>query len=495
MAEHRIRNRESAFFCMQDVNSSGQNPPHGNKADTSETNDESVRGGIIRRISSFLLRVPLVVKVVGTPMVAVVMLGVVLAWQIQHNYQRLELLEVEEQAEFVGRIVAAAVAEWGNGDIKKVERLLETAAEAGPATGTAIIGIKVLDENGTVWAQSSNAYEVVSRRGTIEAKVPYASDRPGSVVVAVNDGHVDYEVGWHTRQLVKTTLVILALAIVATWLVMRGISQPVLELVKTVRAVKAGSLGSRVKVPSRDEVGELGTAFNDMLDSLEQKEAENHQLRRKLFLAQEEERRRVATELHDHTGQALTSLIAGLTAIKDTDRHAKEVAELVSLAAQALHEVHDLSRTLQPSVLHHLGLISALEQLCSRLANTLDLKVDFSAIGFEDEVRLPLLVELALYRIAQEAITNAVRHGRARAVEVLLHRRDSRVLAVFEDNGGGFEADGWRERCLRGEHLGLLSIEERATLLGGTLRIESRPGRGTSLFVDIPITDGAHAKN
>lgn len=225
-------------------------------------------------------------------------------------------------------------------------------------------------------------------------------------------------------------------------------------------------------------------------------ECQRQQYRQQVIAATEEERKRVARELHDHTGQALTALIAQLTVMAADAENASRssmLAELRRQVEQILSEVHELSHALRPSSLDDLGLLAALEKHCQMCSERLGITVECEAVGGPDDRRFPSNVEVAVYRIAQEGITNAVRHGRARSVSVLLQRQESKLLVVIEDDGVGFDARDWRGQCVRGAHLGLLGIEERAVMLGGTLRVESHPGSGTSLFVEIPLKDGDHA--
>ena len=134
-----------------------------------------------------------------------------------------------------------------------------------------------------------------------------------------------------------------------------------------------------------------------------------------------------------------------------------------------------------------LGLVAALRRHCETFSRRFGVDVECESVGPDGAESLPAEAEVAVYRIAQEALSNAVRHGAARSVHVLLQRKKEAMLVIVEDDGHGFDASDWRARCARGGHLGLLGIEERAALLGGTLRVESRPGSGTSLFVEIPL--------
>jgi signal transduction histidine kinase len=160
--------------------------------------------------------------------------------------------------------------------------------------------------------------------------------------------------------------------------------------------------------------------------------------------------------------------------------------ELKAIAADTLDGVRDLALELRPSVLDDLGLAPALQRYVRTCAARHNLAIDFQTVGLNG-LRLPSPAKTALYRIVQEALTNVARHAQARQVSLLLEARDSSVVVIVEDDGCGFEV----ERLMRGpldEHwLGLYGMRERAELLGGTLTIESAPGVGTTVFVEVPL--------
>jgi PAS domain S-box-containing protein len=211
-------------------------------------------------------------------------------------------------------------------------------------------------------------------------------------------------------------------------------------------------------------------------------------LSRRLVEVQETERRTIARELHDEAGQALTSLRIGLRLLEREigggGSVTGRVADLVQRTDAVIDGLHRLAADLRPASLDHLGLEAALRQYSRSAAAKFGLAVRFKARGFTME-RLPTDVETALYRVVQEAMTNVVRHARATRVDVLAERRSDRVTVMVEDDGVGFELD----QVQRGEHLGLLGLRERAEALGGTLTVESAPGAGTTVVVEVPSAD------
>jgi PAS domain S-box-containing protein len=219
-------------------------------------------------------------------------------------------------------------------------------------------------------------------------------------------------------------------------------------------------------------------------------EEERRELLRRLVTAQEEERRRISQELHDQMGQQLAALMMGLKTL-NAESHGRQSAlstlrQLQGLTDQLSREVHTLAWGLRPPALDDLGLRTALYNYVEEWAERSRVEVDFHSSGFEDG-RLPFAHETALYRIAQEALTNILKHSGADRVSVIIERRADHVLAVVEDNGRGFDVEALAAPTARGRKLGLLGMRERAELLGGTLNVESTPGIGTSIFVRIPV--------
>jgi signal transduction histidine kinase len=203
----------------------------------------------------------------------------------------------------------------------------------------------------------------------------------------------------------------------------------------------------------------------------------------RVVTAQEAERRRLARELHDETGQALTSILLGLRSVDEAPDDAGRVhalGELRDLVRSTLQDVRRLAVDLRPTALDDFGLVPALERLTQTFAESTGIRVEFES-GLDD--RLPSELETALYRIVQESLTNIVKHARASSVSVVLSRRPGSVTAVVEDDGVGFDADSTRE-----EGLGLVGMRERVALLGGRLSLETTPDAGTTLLAEVPLT-------
>jgi len=224
-------------------------------------------------------------------------------------------------------------------------------------------------------------------------------------------------------------------------------------------------------------------------EELRRKEAVRRELLHKAITAQEEERRRIARELHDEASQALAALLVSLRLMENApslEEARAQVARMREVVNQTLDEIRALAWELRPSVLDDLGLVPALTRYIQSCRSRFGMEIDLEVVGL-DQVRLPWKVETALYRIAQEALTNAARHAGARHVSVILEKRGNQVLLIVEDDGRGFDLAQVRASSQERGRLGLYGMEERASLVGGRLTIESAPGSGTTVVVEVPL--------
>jgi two-component system, NarL family, sensor histidine kinase UhpB len=266
-------------------------------------------------------------------------------------------------------------------------------------------------------------------------------------------------------------LVGLTITVAASAILLRRAVAPLERLAQRMETVDLLRPGQRLPVERSDEVGRVVDAFNRMLDRLER---ERRQSGRRVLAAQEAERIGIARDLHDEVGQLLTGALLQLNAVAESAPGIDEAREVVR---RALDEIRRISSELRPEMLEHLGLVSALTELSTTFERV-------SAIGVERQFdpTLPKLepeTELAVYRIAQESLTNVARHAEASRVVIELVGCHDRVVLRVVDDGRGF--DGPPE-----EHGGLRSMRERALLVEGALAIEDRVGGGVEVRLEVP---------
>jgi PAS domain S-box-containing protein len=250
--------------------------------------------------------------------------------------------------------------------------------------------------------------------------------------------------------------------------------------------------GKRIHIESRaaaffDKAGKRLGYVSVNRDITERRYAEEtiRALLSDVMTAQEEERRRIARELHDETAQTLTSLLIGLKAVEGSQSLGQAqgaAGALRSLVVDALEGVQRMARGLRPSVLDDLGLEEALERLSGEVARANPFGVEVHVTG-PRVPRLPEALESALYRVAQEALMNVTKHAGPSRVSVLLHRTPRVVRLVVEDDGKGFDSSVAHSD----RQLGLVGMRERAHLIGGAMTIESSAGRGTTICVSVPL--------
>ena len=280
---------------------------------------------------------------------------------------------------------------------------------------------------------------------------------------------------------------ILALTVALTVLVnvvmLQRRFRPLERLVDEMERADLSRPGANLQAPTDargepEEVERLNRAFRRMLERLE---AERRRTSSTALAAQEEERARVARDLHDEVNQSLTALLLRLEAAraKAPVELAHELAETKALANQAMEELLMLARQLRPTALDDLGLKAALAGHVKELGGRGRINTSFDTRG--DFSGLPADVQLVVYRVAQEALSNAAQHSGAEHVQVRLVREGHRVELTVGDDGSGFTFD----QAARG--LGISGMRERALLVGGDMQVESRPDSGTRVRLTVPV--------
>ncbi len=329
-----------------------------------------------------------------------------------------------------------------------------------------------------------------------DVAVPILGGKAGVVRLGMSEANIDAAVTGYIGHILPWVALILVLGLCVAYGFASILTKPISQLAEAARAVGRGDFRWKSPIWAKDEIGSLGIAFSEMSEELKRKERMRAQLLAKVIGAQEEERKRIARELHDETSQSLTSLMVGLKLIEDSADAVsvkEKTAELRALAARTLDEVHHLATELRSSLLGDMGLVVAIQRYTKEYSAKMNINVDTHVSGVS-ELRLPSEVEIAAFRIIQEALTNVAKYAEAKNVSVVLRHRESSLVAVIEDDGKGFDVNGIMASPNE-KKLGLFGMYERASLIGGKLSIESQTGAGTSIFLEVPLKSTQEVMN
>jgi two-component system sensor histidine kinase UhpB len=273
-------------------------------------------------------------------------------------------------------------------------------------------------------------------------------------------------------------------------LVLQLALSPLKLLEQTAKRVRRGDrdVQAHPSALADSELRGLTETFNETLDALAAYRLRVRKIAAAALHAAEGERKRIALELHDDTAPTLVALLARIGAARATSDPSARDAQLEEIRnelANAIEGVRRIARALRPAALEEMGVVAAILEHARSVEDASGLRIGVDA-DLIDGLLAPD-AELAVYRIIQEALANAVRHSEPRNVQVRIRRRHRAVVAAVSDDGNGFSAD--EGRAANGG-LGLLGMRERAEVLGGRVDVRSRPGRGTLVRVEIPITGG-----
>ena len=431
-----------------------------------------------------------------------------------------------------GRVAGAAIAAWDPEAALRIPGIADAASAVGCL-------IEIVDEQATVVATSARQALLVSsvhaplvarwlatgrpgasESGDLVAYAPLEVLPWGVVLVEPMSGALA-PIDAMTRRFVLFIPVFVVLAAIYAWGVARSVKRPLANLGERVAAIADGELAFPVPVTGDDEVAELARSVERMrqalqssmeqlrranadldrrvdertrelhalYDELSSKEEIHRKLLHKAISAQEAERKRIARELHDETCQTLTVLAMRLelaSRAPDAEARTGLLDEAKQLAGRGVDELHRVIYDLRPSVLDDLGLIDAIHWLAERHLASHGIRVRLETDEIED--RIPVEIEIALFRAAQEAITNVARHANADAVWIQVTRRGSTLEVEVEDDGEGFDPSTVTMPSPTGRGLGLLGMQERVEMLGGTATIESSSGGGTRILLSVPFS-------
>ncbi len=458
-----------------------------------------------------LISVSVRIKILGMALGLILLLGISLTLQMRAIQESSLRIELQRRGVALARDLAARATDYillddlyglhnllrdttmNNGDTVRYAFVL--GSDGSPLAHTFGDGFPrgLVDANSVDRSEQYRMRRLRTNEGVIwDVAVPVPVGDGYTVRLGLGEAAMKATVEDTTRQFALTTALVALLGILIaaglTWM----ITDPIRRLAGAAKSVAAGDFGARIVPFADDEIGALTRTFNRMTVELERAAHEREERERlrallidKIITAQEEERRRISRELHDDTGQALTAIKMGLSnamAICNDCANIARLDELRDLVGQTLEGVRMLAHELRPPVLDDLGLVAAVRRYLYDWGRTFEVQVSFETFGM-DGVRLAPTVETAVYRIVQEALTNAARHSGAGRVDVVLERRGDECVAIVEDGGRGFDPNA----VDKARNLGLQGMMERANLVGGQVVVESAPGRGTTVFVRVPI--------
>ena len=434
----------------------------------------------------------------------VIMLGIVLLFAVLAGALLLVTLSdlMRASLERRGQGVAAEVAELSSdalqtGNLFALEELIHTTKR----NNDFVVYIFLLDEEGRVMAHTfakgmplhlrelhgdagaePDVLRVDTSLGPIQdIRWPIEDGALGSVRVGVSEDALHDLLVANLLKMLAMTLLILVLATALIFRLSEILTRPLHHLMERAEHISKGHFSGRaITFPATDEIGRLANAMNDMERHLREGAQERSRLLRHIITAQEAERKRIAMELHDESGQTLTALLFSLRALANETQDADMQRALLAIrdeTADTLARLRNLAVELRPPALDELGIGAALEKLVADYRRGYAVDIGLSCVITAE----PSDVEsLAVYRIVQECLTNIVRHSHATRAQITL-QADGRIALCVKDNGIGITAE--RMRAARREnHLGLYGIEERVRLLAGRMHLTAEPPTWTTVY-------------
>jgi len=467
---------------------------------------------VYRIIKTSLLSVPLRLKILGLALGLIVLFGTVTIVRIQQEVRKNITFILQEESRFIASELSYQSRDFIlTNDLFGLTNVLKNTTINRPNLRYAFVvdhrnnvlahtfgtgfPVSLLDVHGQIQiGKKAATHRLTTNEGIIwDTWTPVFPDGDKIIRIGVNEKNMRSQLSQLINALIRNTVFIaivgILLALFLTWLITR----PVNKLLHATRRVRQGDYSVSLVAESRDEVGRLIGGFNEMVAELRiaenarvEKEVLQRDFLQQLIAAQENERKRIARELHDQTGQALASFMVELKVlemIQSEQDMAKAIKRLKTAITQEMDSIHNLVFELRPSVLDDLGLIPAIHMYVEDFQIRHKVETKLTIVGFTDK-RAESCVETCVYRIIQEALTNSVKHAEPTEMTILLEWRNDIIRGVIEDNGHGFES-GKIDTMGR---MGLYGMQERAQLLNGSCSIDSAPGAGTMVQFKVPVT-------
>lgn len=465
-----------------------------------------------------VLSFPIFLKIVGIGFLTAVLFGAVTLLQTRSSTSQILYQLLEQRTLSIGRTLADTIERPAStGDYYSVARHLQDAKKTFPEIRYIIVRsqdgqiVATTFENGVpsdlvnlsspLCPPQCAAQAIGSEEGAIlDIRFPIVEGLAGSLQLGVLERMVSNELAALSSQVLWGLLLCAAVGIGFALMLTSIMTHPIRHLMQSANRIREGKFETRANVFSNDEIGRLTIGFNQMAKALMQyrQEVQAKEKARLLLIertvqVQEDERKNISRELHDHFGQSLLALLLQVqSGCKYSPSKCTYAAcpgslclNIENTIRQIIEEVHRLAWGMRPSILDDYGLESALARHIEEVPKTAGLEIDYQFISPDGLKRLPSRIEVSLFRIAQEAITNIIRHGKASHASVVVLRKLNEITMLVEDDGQGFDIAAAQEKG--DQCLGLLGMRERVNLLGGSFVIESVPGEGTTIRVRIPL--------
>ncbi|HTY63055.1 MAG TPA: sensor histidine kinase [Acidobacteriota bacterium] len=471
-----------------------------------------------------ILSFPIFLKIIGIGIITAMLFGAVTLLQTRATTSDILYQLLEQKTIAMGHSLADTLERpTSTGDYYAISRHLKEAQKSFPEIRYIIVrshNEKVIAstfESGIppdlskisspLCPPKCTAKTIGSDEGIImDISTPIAGGYVGFVQLGVLDHIVTRELDSLRNRVLWALFLCAAIGIAYAFMLTGILTKPIRHLVQAANKIREGQFATRATVFSNDEIGRLAVAFNQMAEALMQyrqevqaKEKARLSLIERTVQIQEDERKSISRELHDHFGQSLLALLLQVqSGCKYSPSRCARAHFPDSLCfhiedtiRKIIEEVHRLAWGMRPSILDDYGLESALARHIGEVIKTARLEIDYQFLSPDGLKRLPIGVEVSLYRIAQEATTNIIKHAKASHASFVVLRQIHEVTMLIEDNGQGFDFAAANEKG--DQCLGLLGMRERVNLLGGSFVIESAPGEGTTIRVRIPLAEDSNA--
>jgi signal transduction histidine kinase len=463
----------------------------------------------VKRFAEWIFSVPILIKIMGTGFVVALIFGSILLIETRSTLSEILCHILEEKTISMAEALATHIERpLVIGDLFAIKRRLTRSMEAEQD----LCYIIVESRDGTVLIHTfeksvpedlvglrasqklnNNSLEVFgSEKGRIfEAKVPLIEGSMGFLRLGMKDQMVTSQLSSFTRLLLLTLVFCMAVGLGLALLLTYILTRPIQNLLLATNRISEAKFESRAQVYSNDEIGKLAVSFNRMAKSLQEfslKVKEEGKARQalieKIVLTQEEERRSISRDLHDQLGQSLSALLLDIQSMDDSKHNSGILkSKLEDKTHNLINEVRHLAWGMHPSILDDYGLNKALARYINEISQSSGIKIEYQSLCPPELERLSMRTEVTLYRIAQEAITNIVRHSNAKDASVILMQNKKDTLLLIEDSGSGFDLKSFEQGG--SSTVGLVGMRERAALLGAEFTVESTLSKGTTIRVTI----------